>query len=55
MMQLRQLILNLFEILDLMLSGGEANLAKARDTTTGDIVVIKQLAASPGEPNYNER
>lgn len=55
MMQLRQVILNLFEILDLMLSGGEANLAKARDTTTGDIVAIKQLAASPGEPNYNER
>jgi serine/threonine protein kinase len=54
-MQLGRVILGQYEVVDLLPSGGEADIAKARDAMTGQVVVLKCLSASPDDPGYLER
>ncbi len=51
-MDIGQLILNCYEIDDLLPSGGQANLARAIDQQTGDRVVIKQLNVGPDDKHH---
>ena len=46
MMQIGQSILHRYEVVDLVGDGGQASVAKARDTRTGQSVAVKQLHAS---------
>jgi len=52
--QLGQLVLHHYEITDLIAEGGQASIAKGIDKNTGNYVVIRQLAASPGQSYYDE-
>ena len=52
MMRIGHLILAYFEIIDLLPSGGQADLAKAVDRRSGRHVVIKKLLASPATSSY---
>lgn len=54
LMRLGQIILNRYEIIDLIAEGGQASIAKGIDRDTNNHVVIKQLSASPGQPHYDE-
>ena len=42
-------ILGRYEVVDLIISGGQAIVAKGIDKHTNQFVVIKQLLASPGQ------
>ena len=53
MMQISQLVLSRYEVVDLLNMGGQAIVAKGKDLCTGAEVAIRQLAASPTEANYN--
>ena len=52
-MQIGQIILGKYEVLDLIGNGAQVDVAKARDQQSGQIVVIKQLSASPYQPDYS--
>jgi serine/threonine protein kinase len=54
MMRLGDIILGIYEIVDLIGCGGEAMLAKAVDVNTRQLVAVKHLSASPDDPNYTE-
>ena len=54
MMQIGQTVLHRYEILDIVATGGQADIAKARDTETGQFVAAKQLSAVPSQSNYQE-
>ena len=53
MMQFGQIIRG-HEVIDLIAEGGQFSVAKARCLKTGAVVAIKQLAAAPGQSNYDE-
>ncbi|MGB2613897.1 MAG: FHA domain-containing serine/threonine-protein kinase [Phycisphaerae bacterium] len=53
MMQFGQIVLG-HEVIDLIAEGGQFSVAKARCLKTGAVVAIKQLAAAPGQANYDE-
>jgi len=53
MMQFGQIVRG-YEVIDLIAEGGQFSVAKARCLKTGTVVAIKQLAAAPGQSNYDE-
>lgn len=54
MMQIGQTVLNRYRIVDLIQDGGQASVAKAADKRSGAPVAIRKLAASPGQPHYQQ-
>ncbi|MBN2560182.1 MAG: protein kinase [Phycisphaerae bacterium] len=52
MMTIGQVVLRYFQIVDLLPSGGQADLAKAVDLRTGQPVVVKKLLASPSASQF---
>lgn len=54
LMKLGQLILNRYEITDLIAEGGQASIAKGIDRDTNSDIVVKQLSAYPGESHYKQ-
>ena len=53
-MEIGELILGRYEIVDLLPNGGQASLAKATDRKTGQFVAVKRLSATPDQSNYRE-
>ena len=53
-MNIGDIILGRYQVADLIAVGGQACIAKGIDQNTGDAVSIKQLAATPGQPNYDQ-
>ena len=49
-----EMILGRYEVTEYLPGGGQAILMKGIDKQTGDVVAIKQLAASPGGSSYDE-
>lgn len=54
MMRLGQYVLTFYKIVDILAAGGQAMIAKAVDSRNGQLVVIKQLIAAPGDKHYKE-
>ena len=54
MMKITDTILGRYVIDDLIAEGGQASVARGTDQQTGNAVVIKQLAASPGQTYYDQ-
>jgi len=54
LMEIGQVVMSRYEVIDLICQGGQALLGKATDQQTGDTVVVKQLATLSGASNYNE-
>jgi hypothetical protein len=54
-MNVGEIILGDYEILDLSAIGGQATVAKARDLRSGDLVAIKQLNASPNQAGFEQQ
>ena len=54
MMRIGQYVLTFYKIVDILAAGGQAVLAKAVDTRTRRLVVIKQLSATPRDKHYKE-
>jgi serine/threonine protein kinase len=48
------IILNRYQVIDLIGEGGQAYIMKALDQQTGQNVAIKQMIASPNDRNYQE-
>ena len=53
-MNIGDMILGRYQVADLIAVGGQACIAKGIDQKTGDPVTIKQLAATPGQPHYDQ-
>jgi len=53
-LQIGHMVLNRYEVVDLISEGGEGTTAKALDQQTGNMVAIKQLAACPSSAEYEE-
>ncbi|HUT56925.1 MAG TPA: protein kinase [Phycisphaerae bacterium] len=53
-MEIDELILGRYEIVDLLPNGGQASLAKATDQQTGQFVAVKRLSATPAQSNFQE-
>jgi serine/threonine protein kinase len=54
MMQIGQRVLGRYQIVDLIQEGGQASVAKGVEKRSGAFVAIRQLSASPGQPQYAE-
>ena len=53
-MNIGDILFGIYQILDLLALGGQAMVAKARDIRSGNLVVIKQLNASPSQPGFSQ-
>lgn len=53
-MEIGQIILGRYEVIDLICQGGQAILGKATDNRTGDTVAVKQLTTPTTASNYDE-
>ncbi len=51
-MDVRDILLGRYEVTDIIGIGGEATLARAKDTVTGQEVVLKKLDASPDHSHF---
>ena len=52
MLQIDQIIMAIYEVLDLIAIGGQAEVAKTRNRDTGVVVAIKHLIARPNDSGY---